>query len=163
MSIYIPGMEMPKNCCQCPVNMDICKRGYKYLLDHPELYDKRADDCPLVPVPEHGRLIDADALITQMERNLWAIEDKAEKELGFDETLRRGMQYGHAVCLDAVNDATVILVPQIVHCCECEYNNHCLTQAFVEDESKIPFDKNTWFCADAKAASTIIPEEEETE
>ena len=46
-----------------------------------------------------------------------------------------------------------IVVPQIVHCCECEYNNHCLTQAFVEDESKIPFDKNTWFCADAKAAN----------
>ena len=95
-----------------------------------------------------------------MERNLWAIEDKAEKELGFDETLRRGMQYGHAVCLDAVNDTTVILGPIIVHCCECEYNNHCLTQAFVEDASKIPFDKNTWFCADAKAAHTIIPAEE---
>ena len=117
-------------------------------------------DCPLVPVPRHGRVIDADALTGQMERNLWAIEDKAEKELGFDETLRRGMQYGHAVCLNAVNDATVIFVPQIVHCCECEYNNHCLTQEFVEDASKIPFDKNTWFCADAKAAPTIIPAEE---
>jgi hypothetical protein len=44
-----------------------------------------------------------------MERNLWAIEDKAEKELGFDETLRRGMQYGHAVCLDAVNAAPTII------------------------------------------------------
>jgi hypothetical protein len=110
-----------------------------------------------VPVPPHGRLIDADALTEQMERNLWAIEDKAEKELGFDETLRRGMQYGHAVCLDAVNDAAVIFAPQIVHCCECEYNNNCLTQEFVEDASKIPFDKNTWFCADAKAAPIIIP------
>ncbi len=47
----------------------------------------------------------------------------------------------------------------IVHCCECEYNNHCITQEFVEDASKIPFDKNTWFCADAKAASTITPAE----
>jgi hypothetical protein len=55
--IYIKGMEMPKNCCQCPVNMEVCKRGYKYLLEHPELYDKRADDCPLVPVPEHERLL----------------------------------------------------------------------------------------------------------
>ena len=62
MSILIKGMEMPPNCCQCPVNMEICKRGYKYLLEHPELYDKRANDCPLVPVPEHGRLIDADRL-----------------------------------------------------------------------------------------------------
>lgn len=111
-------------------------------------------------VSSHGRLIDADALTEQMERNLWVIEDKAEKELGFDETLRRGMQYGHAVCLDAVNDAAVIFAPQIVHCCECEYNNHCLTQEFVEEASMIPFDKNTWFCADAKAASTTIPAEE---
>jgi hypothetical protein len=42
--------------------MEVCKRGYKYLLKHPELYDNRADDCPLVAVPPHGRLIDADAL-----------------------------------------------------------------------------------------------------
>lgn len=60
--ILIKGMEMPTNCCQCPVNMEVCKRGYEYLLKHPELYDKRADDCPLVPVQPHGRLIDADEL-----------------------------------------------------------------------------------------------------
>lgn len=52
MGVYIPGMEMPANCCQCPVNAEVCKREYKYLLKHLELYDKRADDCPLVPVPE---------------------------------------------------------------------------------------------------------------
>ena len=60
--VFIPGMEMPKNCCECPVNMELCKRGYKYLLAHMELYDRRADDCPLIAVPDHGRLIDADAL-----------------------------------------------------------------------------------------------------
>ena len=62
MSVLIKGMEMPTNCCQCVVNMEVCKRGYRYLLAHPELYDKRADDCPLVEIPPHGRLIDADAL-----------------------------------------------------------------------------------------------------
>lgn len=166
MDVLIKGMKMPSNCDDCPLNYDSIdcmvadnalreKGSGDFLFDH-----ERHPNCPLVPVPKHGRLIDADALKGRMERNLWAIEDKAEKELGFDETLRRGMQYGHAVCLDAVNDTTVILGPIIVHCCECEYNNHCLTQAFVEDASKIPFDKNTWFCADAKAAHTIIPTEE---
>lgn len=58
--IYIP-MEMPTNCAECPVNMEVCKRGYKYLIEHMELYDKRADDCPVITVPDHGRLIDADA------------------------------------------------------------------------------------------------------
>ena len=61
--VYIKGMEMPKNCAECPVNMNICHRGYEYLLEHTELYDRRADDCPLIPVPDHGRLIDADALV----------------------------------------------------------------------------------------------------
>ena len=59
-SIIIKGMEMPTSCCQCPVNMYLCKRGYEYLLEHPALYDERAEDCPLVPVPPHGRLIDGD-------------------------------------------------------------------------------------------------------
>ena len=158
MSVLIPGIEMPKRCGECPLSLYPHSPCWKNggALD----WENRPNWCPLVPVPPHGRLIDADVLAEQMERNLWAIEDKAEKELGFDETLRRGMQYGHAVCLNAVNDAAVIIVPQIVHCCECEYNNHCLTQEFVEEESKIPFDKNTWFCADAKAAPTIIPAEE---
>lgn len=168
MSILIKGMEMPKSCWHC----EFCRDGLDEYAQH---YDycvaldmnilisqtERHENCPLVEVPKHGRLIDADVLTEQMERNLWAIEDKAEKELGFDETLRRGMQYGHAVYLDAVNDAAVISAPQIVHCCECEYNNHCLTQEFVEEASMIPFDKNTWFCADAKAAPTVIESEGE--
>ncbi|MBQ1805435.1 MAG: hypothetical protein II010_05985 [Oscillospiraceae bacterium] len=58
MSILIKGMEMPKNCAECPVNLTACKRGYEYLLAHPELYDQRAEDCPISYVPPHGDLID---------------------------------------------------------------------------------------------------------
>ena len=46
MGIYLPNMEMPKSCDECPL--------YTCMHNH--------DDCPLVPVPPHGRLIDADAL-----------------------------------------------------------------------------------------------------
>ena len=72
MSVLIKGMEMPKNCraCRLKMNCDDCE-GFEcvclplhtqigYLDDL--LTDKRRDDCPLVPVPPHGRLIDADAL-----------------------------------------------------------------------------------------------------
>lgn len=46
MSILIKGMEMPKDCGKCFVgDRTICSSA-----------------CPLVPVPPHGRLIDADAL-----------------------------------------------------------------------------------------------------
>lgn len=37
-----------------------------------------------------------------------------------------------------------------VLCKDCKYNNHCLTQAFVEEESRVPFNRNTWFCADGE-------------
>lgn len=46
MSVIVKGMEMPKNCGECFVgNRTIC-----------------ADDCPLIELPQHGRLIDADKL-----------------------------------------------------------------------------------------------------
>ena len=56
MSVYIKGMEMPKNCAECPVNLYVCQRGYEYLLEHPELYDKREDDCPISYAPTTGGL-----------------------------------------------------------------------------------------------------------
>ena len=41
-------------------------------------------------------------------------------------------------------------VEPVVRCADCKHNNACLTQAFVEDESRVPFDRNTFFCADGK-------------
>lgn len=41
-------------------------------------------------------------------------------------------------------------VREVVFCKDCKHNNACLTQAFVEDESRMPFDRNTFFCADGK-------------
>lgn len=69
--IYIPGMEMPKNCFDCPLFDDVytdadgdddysCGLGVP--LDYYQASGGNQKDCPLVPVPEHGRLIDADAL-----------------------------------------------------------------------------------------------------
>jgi hypothetical protein len=43
-------------------------------------------------------------------------------------------------------------VRPVTLCRDCKHNNACLTQAFVEDESKVPFDRNTFFCADGKRA-----------
>lgn len=43
-------------------------------------------------------------------------------------------------------------VRPVVVCADCKYNNACLTQAFVEEESRVPFDRNTFFCADGKRA-----------
>lgn len=67
MGIYIKSMEMPKSCDMCWALDDYgdyprCRiteeqRGYNF-----PIREKRMDDCPFIPVPEHGRLIDADEL-----------------------------------------------------------------------------------------------------
>lgn len=71
MSILIK-MEMPKNCGECPI--------YEHLHIHGNTFrfcrltkmetnptEKRAD-CPLISIPPHGRLIDADALLEEEAR-----------------------------------------------------------------------------------------------
>lgn len=59
MSVYIKNMEMPKNCRFCKlVQTDdgyVCSitgDAYSWGLDGPP------SDCPLIPVPDHGDLID---------------------------------------------------------------------------------------------------------
>ena len=53
-------MEMPKSCINCRFHKSI----YCTLTD---ICTNTAQGCPLVPVPPHGRLIDADALIIALE------------------------------------------------------------------------------------------------
>ena len=62
MSIIIKGMEMPKSCGNC---------FFDTRCDNWRLRNWGApppDDCPLVPFPPHGRLIDADALMNEFEK-----------------------------------------------------------------------------------------------
>ena len=70
MSVLIKGMEMPTSCRGCKLYHYIEGTGcfscdvLPGLDDGVELkpWKNRRKDCPLVPVPPHGRLIDADAL-----------------------------------------------------------------------------------------------------
>ena len=69
--IYMPGMEMPTNCGACPFHklwsLDDplqCLVNLELWCDSPE----RHKLCPLIPVPEHGRTIDADALMHEFEK-----------------------------------------------------------------------------------------------
>lgn len=68
MGVYIKGMEMPKNCGVCPFCVpeadedrgDICVLCGQF----PLVKDEKSCECPLVPVPPHGRLIDGDVAET---------------------------------------------------------------------------------------------------
>lgn len=52
--------------------------------------------------------------------------------------------------LDWIDDLPAADVRPVVVCADCEHNNHCMTQAFVEEASRAPFDRNTFFCADGE-------------
>lgn len=64
MSVLIKGMEMPKSCNECRFSVD----GWCYVCK-PQSEEERkritTNYCPLVEIPPHGRLIDADTLIVR--------------------------------------------------------------------------------------------------
>lgn len=74
MSILIKGIKMPKSCWDCELGsaQQLDDRPCPfYSMDYREqkkYSDKRVDGCPLVELPPHGRLIDADALIADLKR-----------------------------------------------------------------------------------------------
>ena len=65
MSVYIKGFPLPNNCGACPLRLAWCRERI-YMVTRPER-------CPLVPVPPHGRLIDADALAAQCDDPYWCV------------------------------------------------------------------------------------------
>lgn len=88
MGIYIKGMEMPTKCFNCPL-----AQGYDMPINCslmpgvPKLYsdfdiavknETKPDWCPLIPAPDHGRLVDANALMLK-------IHEYIEEYAGVDE------------------------------------------------------------------------------
>jgi hypothetical protein len=76
MSILIKGMEMPTRCGRCDLRVKEADGDIDYhyaccitaaAIDN---LGEKMDDCPLAPVPPHGRCIDADANIAVMRRVL---------------------------------------------------------------------------------------------
>lgn len=58
MSVLIKGMEMPESCSGCAIRYEMfCPIRHRFIAD-----EGRRKNCPLIPIPPHGRLIDADAL-----------------------------------------------------------------------------------------------------
>jgi hypothetical protein len=70
MSVLIKGMDMPKSC-------DDCWFEYAYEICTPET---KYENCPLVKLPPHGRLVDADVIMSGVDDGddvifVWAITD----------------------------------------------------------------------------------------
>ena len=75
MSVYIKGMEMPHNCDECRLCAFIPVGDYGLYRKCLPLNAKakitiRRADCPLLPVPDHGRLIDADFIVKRLRKQI---------------------------------------------------------------------------------------------
>lgn len=118
MSVLVKGMKMPECCWDC----NFCKylkeewgnftdtnglyyncKDYFYcdLIKNSQFLDSEAlhgkhPDCPIVPVPPHGRLIDADALMKSR-----VVCDPEE----WDDTFRDGCDFA----LEVVRNAPTII------------------------------------------------------
>ena len=99
MGVYIRGMEMPDNCLECPLETDYGTCGYYSLFveaGHDSEVWKRRDDCPLVEVPPHGRLIDADALNDLINKS-------------YPMTDRVDVHNGYAICQIMIKDLPTVI------------------------------------------------------
>ena len=112
MGIYIKGMAMPKVCYDC----DFCTYGFcsqinRYVTDS----HSREEDCPLIPVPSHGDLIDRDAFLAE-QRHLYC--ENCERRKGMKNgKMKFVYDIGDAPCrscgygdvLDDIEDAPTII------------------------------------------------------
>lgn len=82
MSILIKGMEMPKCCNDCRfawIDTDhhwYCEANKPWGLDITDHVMSKHPDCPLIAVPPHGRLVDADALLVSDHQHYNYIADE---------------------------------------------------------------------------------------
>ena len=105
MSILIKGMEMPTSCMDCPFKGfdrvggrgNICTIDDSItlhaVLDGLDVKFVRMGDCPLVPVPSHGRLIDADALLNELQE----LFDRREEDARFAGNRGAGVTWNDAI------------------------------------------------------------------
>lgn len=111
MGVYIKGMEMPKNCHECPLSEEEfvqCKITRKRFLKAVDAVSRRHPYCPLVEIPPHGRLIDADALY----RTIDATSERTIGHTTFKETVLldiRGMPTILESAMGQVNSEKAII------------------------------------------------------
>lgn len=69
MSVLIKGMEMPHDCEVCPCLQYFHGRRFICGITHTVIGEAdKLRNCPLIEIPPHGRLIDADLLMREFEK-----------------------------------------------------------------------------------------------
>ena len=112
MGVYAMGMEMPTTCRKCGFyhhsvdygyyDFEYCgannqefNNAYDSTKPHINPFEEKLSGCPLVCVPPHGRLIDADALTVKLQRHREYHSD--------DSKSGAAISNGIGQCLDIIN------------------------------------------------------------
>ena len=109
--VYIHGMDMPKNCDECWTKFHgfgwvehdeewgtfYCKAGKGFCSDP-------RTKCPLIPVPDHGRLIDGDKMA---QKDISDYESAMDKDLTI--SAKTAMSKAHKAI-----QATIMQQPTII-------------------------------------------------
>lgn len=100
MSVLIRGMDMPKTCEGCHLQHSEyleCKITGENTWDWENAEAKyKSVNCPLVELPPHGRLIDADELVADIKgqaERLWTLDSVSER----DYFIERNEKFRHAM------------------------------------------------------------------
>lgn len=99
MSVLVRGMEMPTSCGDCRfcggiADTDCGPCAWCDVDGKARVADTR-QNCPIVPVPQHGRLIDADALLE------WARERDDGGPVNWVDSLDLTIWAGHHTIIEA--------------------------------------------------------------
>ena len=62
----------------------------------------------------------------------------------------RGEIQGLSTAMCGIADIPAADVVEVVRCKDCQYDKTCVIQSIIIEASILPFDSNTWFCADGK-------------
>lgn len=101
MSILIKGMEMPTRCADCPMCYDYIRcRLLQESFGEFDCVEYRWECCPLIEVPKHGRLIDADALNDMINRS-------------YPMTDRVDVHNGYAICQELIKSLPTIIESEV--------------------------------------------------
>ena len=132
MGVYINGMKMPTSCLACQLerhqdtSYDYEFRCCPVTGEQTNRYRReRHQNCPLVPVPEHGDLIDRNETIKALWKALYEYEDRTEKQFVESSELDVADWILHRIFVQNMSDIdrqTILQMPTIIPAEEGDYS-----------------------------------------
>lgn len=119
MDVLIKSMEMPTSCIYCPmlegeIDDGLCHAASRWLDDeeywlwyqYPEgdIDTSKPSNCPLVPIPPHGRLIDADELKELFRETITGIATRTDMKGAYEHMIRAS-----AMVIEMIDDAPTVI------------------------------------------------------